>query len=127
MDNPNKLQQILIALKTIHERWNFPVIFPVHPRTRKMIEQFRIPVSGIYLTDPIGFLDFLHLESKARLVLTDSGEVQEVCCILRVPCVTLRENTERPETVMIGANSIAGTDPGKILEGVEQMLLVPRN
>ncbi|HOJ97020.1 MAG TPA: UDP-N-acetylglucosamine 2-epimerase (non-hydrolyzing), partial [Methanospirillum sp.] len=125
VDNPEKLQQILSALKTIREQWNIPVIFPVHPRTRKMIDQFQKPVSGIYLTDPIGFFSFLHLESKARLVLTDSGGVQEECCILGVPCVTLRENTERPETVDVGANTVVGTEPGRILEGVKRMLLMP--
>ena len=122
VDNPDKLRNIVHALTTIHEQYNFPVIFPVHPRTRKMIDQFQIPMSGICLTEPTGFFDFLQLESEARLVLTDSGGVQEECCILGVPCVTLRENTERPETVEVGANTIVGTDPGRILDGVQKMI-----
>jgi len=122
VDNPEKLEHIVSTLTTIHEQYHLPVIFPVHPRTGKMIEQFRIPVSGIYLTDPIGFFCFLQLESQARLVLTDSGGVQEECCILGVPCVTLRENTERPETVEVGANCVVGTEPGRILDGVQDMI-----
>jgi UDP-N-acetylglucosamine 2-epimerase (non-hydrolysing) len=122
VDNPEKLQHIVSALTTIHERYTIPVIFPVHPRTRKMIDQFKVPVTGIYLTEPIGFFSFLQLESEARLVLTDSGGVQEECCILGVPCVTLRENTERPETVDVGANCVVGTEPGRILDGVQKMM-----
>lgn len=122
VDNPKKLYHIISALTTIHERFSIPVIFPVHPRTRKMIDTFRIPVKGICLTEPIGFFGFLQLESGARLVLTDSGGVQEECCILGVPCVTLRENTERPETVDVGANCIVGTEQGKILDGVQEMI-----
>ena len=109
VDNPEKLQNIVSTLRNIHDLYSLPVIFPVHPRTRKMIDQFQIPVNGIYLTEPIGFFRFLQLESEARLVLTDSGGVQEECCILGVPCVTLRKNTERPETVEVGANILAGT------------------
>jgi len=122
VDNPDKLQHIFSALTTIHEQYSIPVIFPVHPRTRKMIDQFKIPVNGIFLTEPIGFFSFLQLESEARLVLTDSGGVQEECCILGVPCVTLRENTERPETVDVGANTIVGTEPERILAGVQRMI-----
>jgi len=79
-------------------------------------------LNGIYITEPIGFFSFLQLESKARLVLTDSGGVQEECCLLGVPGVTLRENTERPETVEVGANTIVGTEPGRILDGVQDMI-----
>ncbi len=122
VDKPDKLEHIVSALTEIHDRYNLPVIFPVHPRTRKMIDQFQIPVNGINLTEPIGFFSFLQLESEARLVLTDSGGVQEECCILGVPCVTLRENTERPETVDVGANCIVGTEPGRILGGVQDMI-----
>jgi len=77
------------------------------------------------LIEPVGYLDFLLLEASARLILTDSGGIQEEACIHRVPCVTLRENTERPETIEIGANKIVGTNPKKILRGVEDMLRTP--
>ncbi len=85
-----------------------PIILPIHPRTRKMLAEFDIEVpAGIKVIEPLGFMDFLKAESNARLVLTDSGGVQEECCILGVPCVTIRENTERPETVDVGANILA--------------------
>ena len=76
----------------------------------------------ITLIKPIGFLDFLHLEASAKLVLTDSGGVQEETCILKVPCVTLRDNTERPETTDVGSNILAGCDPENIIKSVKAML-----
>jgi UDP-N-acetylglucosamine 2-epimerase (non-hydrolysing) len=94
----------------------------MHPRTRKMVEQFGISLDGITVMNPVGFLEFLQLESNARLVLTDSGGVQEETCILGVPCVTLRENTERPETIEVGANMLVGSDSERICEGVRAML-----
>jgi UDP-N-acetylglucosamine 2-epimerase (non-hydrolysing) len=94
----------------------------MHPRTRKMVEQFGISLDGIHVMNPVGFLEFLQLESNARLVLTDSGGVQEETCILGVPCVTLRENTERPETIEVGANILAGTGTSEILASARQML-----
>ncbi|MGB3950133.1 MAG: UDP-N-acetylglucosamine 2-epimerase, partial [Candidatus Methanoculleus thermohydrogenotrophicum] len=102
--------------------YSLPVIFPMHPRTRKMVEQFGISLDGISVMNPVGFLEFLQLESNARLVLTDSGGVQEETCILGVPCVTLRENTERPETIEVGANVLAGTGADRILASARQML-----
>jgi len=78
------------------------------------------------LTDPVEYLPFLRLERDVRLVLTDSGGVQEEACILGVPCVTLRENTERPETIEVGANVLAGTDPEQILQKTEIMLRTRR-
>lgn len=96
---------------------DLPVIFPVHPRARKMMKEFRLrPRSRqIILTEPLDFLEFLQLENNARMILTDSGGVQEEACILGVPCVTLRDNTERPETIDVGANILAGTVPNKIV------------
>ena len=81
---------------------------------------------GITIVQPTGYMEFLDLEAQARLVLTDSGGVQEETCILNVPCVTLRENTERPETIEAGANMLAGTDPEKIAEATREMLGSPR-
>jgi len=89
----------------------------------KRIEKFGLEVSkGIRLTEPFGFLEFLQLEANATLVLTDSGGVQEESCILRVPCVTLRDNTERPETLDVGSNILTGTNKERILDGVKLML-----
>jgi len=122
VDNPDNLRNIIAGLEAVHREYSLPVIFPMHPRTRKMVEQFGISLDGISVMNPIGFLEFLQLESNARLVLTDSGGVQEETCILGVPCVTLRENTERPETMEVGANVLAGTDSAEILRCVQHML-----
>ena len=122
VDNPEKLRNIIAGLEAIHREYSLPVIFPMHPRTRKMVEQFRASLDGISVMNPVGFLEFLQLESNARLVLTDSGGVQEETCILGVPCVTLRENTERPETIEVGGNTLVGTDFERIREGVRAML-----
>ena len=121
VDNPETLRNIIAGLEAVHREYSLPVIFPMHPRTRKMVEQFGISLEGISVMNPVGFLEFLRLESNARLVLTDSGGVQEETCILGVPCVTLRENTERPETIKVGANVLAGIAPLRILDRVKQM------
>jgi UDP-N-acetylglucosamine 2-epimerase (non-hydrolysing) len=94
----------------------------MHPRTQKMVREFSLSIEGIRVMDPVGYLEFLVLESKAALLLTDSGGIQEEACILNVPCVTLRDNTERPETVDAGANMLAGTQPEKILAAAERMM-----
>ena len=78
-----------------------------------MVREFSLSTEGIRMIDPVGYLEFLVLESKASLLLTDSGGLQEEGCILNVPCVTLRENTERPETIDVGSNMLAGTGSGK--------------
>ncbi len=99
-----------------------PVILPLHPRTRKNLSNFAIVVPDeVRVIDPVGYLDFLQLEANATLLLTDSGGVQEEACILHVPCVTLRDATERPETVMVGGNVLVGADPKRILEGAKDM------
>jgi UDP-N-acetylglucosamine 2-epimerase (non-hydrolysing) len=90
-----------------------PVVFPVHPRTRKMMEGLD-PDPKIHLIDPVGYLDFLSLEADARVVLTDSGGVQEETTFLGIPCFTLRDNTERPVTVRTGTNTLLGLDPERI-------------
>lgn len=127
VDDEVKLHGILFALRQLGESYGVKVIFPVHPRARKMIDAFNLSTEGIVTTDPLGYLDFLQLENKAKLILTDSGGVQEESCILGVPCVTLRENTERPETVEVGANIIAGTDPPRIVSSAAKMLEANRS
>ena len=91
-----------------------PVVFPVHPRTRARINEFEIKTDGVTLTEPLGYLDFMRLYSGAKLVLTDSGGLQEETTVLGIPCLTLRENTERPITIEMGTNILVGTDPTKI-------------
>jgi UDP-N-acetylglucosamine 2-epimerase (non-hydrolysing) len=123
VDDKERLAGIIKGLEAVAEEHAMPVIFPVHPRSGKMLETFGIKIPGsIRLIEPIGFMDFLKAEANARLVLTDSGGVQEETCILGVPCVTLRENTERPETIDVGANVLAGNRHEDILRCVEDMM-----
>jgi len=119
VDDPETFGRILDALDVIQR--DLPIIFPVHPRTRAILKHSPLrgrveAMSGLRLIDPLGFLDFLKLMSEARLVLTDSGGIQEETTILGVPCLTLRENTERPITIEIGSNRLVGTDTQAILE-----------
>jgi UDP-N-acetylglucosamine 2-epimerase (non-hydrolysing) len=103
-----------------------PVIFPVHPRTRVRLDKLAVHVpERLHLCDPLPYLEFLSLTMKARLVLTDSGGIQEETTCLGVPCLTLRENTERPITVTQGTNRVIGTRPQAIREEVRRALLRP--
>lgn len=122
VDVRERLDGILQGLSSVHEESGMPVLFPVHPRTEKMMKEFGIRAPEISMIQPMGYLEFLLLESKAALLLTDSGGIQEEGCVLRVPCVTLRENTERPETLEVGSNVLAGTDPGVILKSALDMI-----
>jgi UDP-N-acetylglucosamine 2-epimerase (non-hydrolysing) len=127
IDNLNRFQGILEGLRLIHKHYGLPIIYPIHPRARKRMGEFKLNPEGVILMDPLDYLSFLKLEKEAKVILTDSGGVQEEACILRVPCVTLRDNTERPETLEVGANVLAGTSPKNILEKVCMMLEKPRN
>ncbi|MEM4259855.1 MAG: UDP-N-acetylglucosamine 2-epimerase (non-hydrolyzing) [Candidatus Woesearchaeota archaeon] len=123
VDDPVKLKNIFKGFELLYRKLGLEIVYPIHPRTKKRINEFKINPEGfVKLIDPIGYLDFLQLEKNASLILTDSGGVQEEACILKVPCVTLRENTERPETIEVGANILAGTDPMKMLKSSEKML-----
>jgi UDP-N-acetylglucosamine 2-epimerase (non-hydrolysing) len=133
VDDPETLQGILRAVNTLAAE--FPVFFPIHPRTRKNIESFGLlrylanaagrNDSGIVPLDPLGYLDFLSLNDQARIVLTDSGGVQEETTVLGVPCLTLRENTERPATVEQGSNQVVGVDSDRILAAAKSVLEKP--
>jgi UDP-N-acetylglucosamine 2-epimerase (non-hydrolysing) len=122
VDDKSRLEGIIAGIRRVSDAYSLPVIFPMHPRTLKMVKEFGISTEGIKIISPVGYLDFLELEINARLILTDSGGVQEEACILQVPCVTLRENTERPETVDVGGNLLAGSDPVKIATVAERMI-----
>jgi len=122
VDNRSRFSSILEGLSRLASEFDLPVICPIHPRSRKMMTKFDLSTQGLRLIEPVGFLEFLQLESNARLILTDSGGVQEESCILGVPCVTLRNNTERPETLEIGSNTLAGVAPDSILEHTKLML-----
>jgi len=122
LDDRRRLSNILCAFRELVKKYNYPLIFSVHPKTRKMIEEYVISTDGLLLTRPLGYLDFLRLEMDAAVLLTDSGSLQEEACILKTPCVTLRDETERPETITIGSNILAGTNSQDILDAVEIML-----
>jgi UDP-N-acetylglucosamine 2-epimerase (non-hydrolysing) len=122
VDSKERLEEIIRGLRMVQSEFGLPIVFPVHPRTQKMAESFGFELDGIRTIEPLGFLEFLQLEANARLALTDSGGVQEEACILGVPCVTLRDNTERPETVDVGANVLAGARSTQIMDRARQML-----
>ena len=129
VDDPGVFGRILEALEKISQR--LPIIFPVHPRTQKTIAELgfseRIAkANGLRLIEPLGYIDFLCLYSSARLVLTDSGGIQEETTALGISCITLRETTERPITVEMGTNTIAGTDPAKITTAAFAAMERPR-
>jgi len=115
VDDKERFAGLIKGLQLVQREFRVPLIYPIHPRARKQLRLFGIDASGLTLVEPLDYLAFLQLESKAKLVLTDSGGVQEETCILGVPCVTLRDNTERPETLDVGSNMLAGTDPNRIL------------
>jgi UDP-N-acetylglucosamine 2-epimerase (non-hydrolysing) len=115
VDNPVLLKEIFKALAEISKRTT--IVFPVHPRTKKEIEKHGIALNEkIVLCEPMGYLDFMKLISSARFVLTDSGGIQEETTVLGVPCLTIRENTERPVTLTQGTNRLVGTDGDRIVK-----------
>jgi UDP-N-acetylglucosamine 2-epimerase (non-hydrolysing) len=125
VDQKATLQGILAAVERIQT--NLPVVFPVHPRSRKMFGRFGLEeriaaLKGLRLIDPLGYIDFVRLMDRARLVLTDSGGIQEETTVLGVPCLTLRENTERPVTVRQGTNRMVGSDPQRIVAETDRIL-----
>ncbi|MGE0823690.1 MAG: non-hydrolyzing UDP-N-acetylglucosamine 2-epimerase [Candidatus Binatia bacterium] len=135
VDNAAVLRGLLSALGAVARE--MPIVFPVHPRTRKQLERVvgtanvvwqldgQVPETGICCMEPLGYLDFMALVSQARLVLTDSGGLQEETSVLGVPCLTLRENTERPATVTHGTNRLVGLIPEKIIEVAQKILRNP--
>lgn len=127
VDYPEKLRGMLTGAQRVAAEFGLRVLFLAHPRTQKRLREYGLDqwvrsLEGIELRDGAGYLEFLGLLAGARLVLTDSGGVQQEACIHRIPCVTLRENTEWVETVEIGANRLAGTDPEKISTSAGQAL-----
>ena len=120
VDDAETLARLIGALRQMAD--DLPVVFPIHPRTRKTLLRFGLlkdadadRLGGIRLLEPLGYLEFLALMAEARLIVTDSGGIQEEATILKVPCLTLRETTERPVTVDVGCNQVVGSDPERIL------------
>lgn len=116
VDKPERLRSLIDAFQLLYERYGFPVVCSFHPRTRAMVERFGVQVDqpGLRFVPPFGFFDFLRLERSAFCILSDSGTVQEEACLLRTPNVTIRDVTERPETVECGSNVLSGADPETI-------------
>ena len=123
VDNPESLKSLLDAIEMVAKKNKVIVRFPIHPRTKKNLEKFGITINKeiFMLMEPVGYLEMLALEKCAQIVLTDSGGIQEEACILQTPTLTLRENTERPETIEVGSNILVGTTAGRIQRGVEKM------
>lgn len=127
VDNSENLNKIIDNLTQVSKKYNLPIYFPIHPRTQKQINIFNIELDPQIFKSlpPVGYLEMLALEQNSQLILTDSGGIQEEACILHVPCITLRDNTERPETVEVGANLVTGLEIDKILPAVEKLLSTP--
>ena len=123
VENKTYMSNILKALKIIYEKYSFPLIFPAHPRTQAAIKRFNLEVpKGVRIMDYLGFFDFSKLEKNAFCIITDSGTVQEDGCWFKVPCVTFRISTERPETEYVGSNIVCGLDTEDIVDSVDMMV-----
>ena len=123
VDDPDELRELFVMLSRLAER--MPVVFPIHPRTKKMLDSAdpQIVLSDrLMLIEPVGYLDFIGMMRSAGIVVTDSGGIQEETTVLGVPCVTVRENTERPITIELGTNILAGTDPEKVEAAVTDLI-----
>lgn len=125
VDNEDQLREILAALTEISKE--MPLYWPVHPRTRLKLDSISALSGNIHLLDPLGYLDFLSLQAQSSVVLTDSGGIQEETTALGVPCLTLRENTERPVTIECGTNILAGTSSESILKAWRESVSNPKN
>lgn len=121
VDREDKLRDLVEALARLHREYGYPVICSFHPRTRAKVEKFGVDIQrdGVRFLEPLGFLDFVRLEQSAFCILSDSGTVQEEACIFGVPNVTIREVTERPETIECGSNLLSGSDPDDIVRHVQ--------
>jgi UDP-N-acetylglucosamine 2-epimerase (non-hydrolysing) len=117
VDEVDTLHSVLEAVRTVAR--DMPVVFPVHPRTRSRLSAFGMNglLEGVTLVEPLGYIDFLALTSHARLILTDSGGLQEESTALGIPCLTMRANTERPVTITHGSNRVVGTTTSEIVRG----------
>lgn len=129
VDDASTFSMLLDAVDVVQRE--MPVVFPIHPRTRNQLEATTLwegvaAMENVVAIDPLGYLDFVKLLSNARIVFTDSGGIQEETTIMMVPCITLRGNTERPITVEMGSNQVAGTDPKRILEAYRKALTIKR-
>lgn len=119
VDEESKLKELMDEI--IDHSQDFPLVFPVHPRTAKILTSLGIEHPRLHLIEPLGYLEFNYLVERAKAVVTDSGGITEETTVMQVPCMTLRDNTERPETITIGTNELIGTDPKAIRPAMEKL------
>jgi UDP-N-acetylglucosamine 2-epimerase (non-hydrolysing) len=117
VDEDEKLKVLIDEL--IYNCQGLPLIFPAHPRTAKILTKLGIDYENLHIIEPLGYLEFNYLVENARAVVTDSGGITEETTVMGIPCITLRNNTERPETVTIGTNELIGTDPATVKPAME--------
>ncbi len=127
VDNKERLKSILESLIEVSNKYKLTVVWPIHPRTQKMIEEFGYSgllgkIHNLKIIKPVGYFDSLMLQKNAKLVLTDSGGMQEESCMLGTPSVTLRDNTERPESIEVGASILSGVGKENIITSIEEMI-----
>jgi UDP-N-acetylglucosamine 2-epimerase (non-hydrolysing) len=120
VDDPLRLVQILTVIE--EEARGIPVVFPVHPRTAKTLGQIHRPMTGLVPVEPQPYLEFNYLVRHARGVITDSGGVTEETTVMGIPCMTMRDTTERPETVSVGTNELVGSDPEALRPALQRLL-----
>lgn len=121
VDEEDQLKNLLKAI--IDNSRKLPLVFPVHPRTKKMLEGLNVTAHNLYLTDPMTYLEFNFLVERAKAVITDSGGITEETTVMGIPCMTLRDSTERPETVTEGTNELLGTDPSALKPALDNLFL----
>ena len=112
VDEAYKLRELLLEI--VNNVQGLLVVFPIHPRTAKMFSELNITANNLYVVDPLGYLEFNYLVQHSKAVITDSGGITEETTVMGIPCITLRDNTERPETCTIGTNELIGTNPSNI-------------
>lgn len=129
VDNKDNLTSIINSLSAISQKYKAKIYFPIHPRTNKQLEIFKIKLDSKYFIplEPVGYLEMLALQKNAKIIFTDSGGIQEESCILQVPSITLRCNTERPETIEVGASILTGPNKRKILSATHKQLKSTRH
>ena len=120
VDEENQLKGLINQIVTLGK--DYPIIFPVHPRTKKLLEGLNLNFDNLHYVDPLGYLNFNYLVKNAFAMLTDSGGITEETTVMNVPCITLRDSTERPETCEIGTNVLVGSDSGKITDAFKTLL-----
>lgn len=128
VDYEDRFRGIVEGINTLAQEDGKAIIYPIHPRAEGQLTRYSIVFDeNVRLVPPVSYLDFLLLQQNAACILTDSGGIQEEACVMRVPCVTIRTTTERPETIEVGANCLAGVEPKGILEGYHTMVSKPRD